>query len=791
MSNERIIDVNIGDRCTDDMKLFGANNNLMRHLAEIRDGLKPGERRLLYTMFKMDLRPTKNHKKVQTILGRTMDIHPHGDAAMHGTITALGQEWTNKLTLVDGYGNFGSEFGSEPSAPRYIEARLSKFAWDCFFEKYDPEIIDMKLAYDGETPEPEYLPAKYPVALFSSQFGIGYGKYSSIPPYNFNEVIDLVIELMDNPLTENIMIYPDSPTGADIIDDGQFKEICETGEGKFRMRANAEILENENTIRFTTMPYQVSSQAIEQSIIKLLDENKLVGVKDIKNHSNDRVGVKLDILLNKGIDPVITLHQLYKKTDLEKTYAVKCNLIRDYEPVSYNIRTLLLQWIEDRRDTERRYWAHKVRRLIERKSKLEGIIYVLSENRAEEILKIIKSSNDEDVMVNVRKKFPEINSIQVDAVNNLKYGSSSKTARKRYEEELKKIDEELPLAKEYLKSSKKIDKVIKNELKEGIKKFGSARASKIITVEGELRFRNTPHTIVITNNGYIKKLPAEIDDIGKIADGDYPIKVIKCDNINDILFFDECGIMSKIQVASLPNTDLGDVGTHISNFVEIRGKIVSIMQKPTDEQIEELQSKSSEEVYMFMVSRNGIIKKTKLKNMMGGNKSLTAMIIKDGDALQSVRILVGDKEVVLFTNDGFGIRFNTGDIKETSRMSMGVKTITPTDEFIVDSEILRDDENYLLIVSHKGYVKKTPMTTFTTGDRTMKPVRLAGLADGDSLVAVKTIVGEEIFAVYTKDSVEYIDCTEIAELPRLSKGKKVIPLRKGNEIVEVKLKKRD
>lgn len=787
---EKIIDVNIGDRCTDDMKVFGANNNLMRHLSEVRDGLKPGERRILYTMYKMGLKPNVNHKKVQTILGRTMEIHPHGDAPLHGTLTSLGQEWTNKLTLVDGYGNFGSEFGSEPSAPRYIEARLSKFAWDCFFDKYDPEIIDMKLAYDGETPEPEYLPAKYPVAMFSSQFGIGYGAYSSIPPYNFNEVIDLVIELMDNPLSENIMIYPDSPTGADIIDDGQFKEICETGAGKFRMRANAEIIEekNSNIIRITSVPYQVSTQNIELDIIKLIDENKVSGIKDIMNHSNDKVGIKLDIILKKESDPVTILHQLYTKTDLEKTYPIKFKLIRDYKDVDYSIRTLLLQWIEDRRDTERRYWAHRLRRLTERKNKLEGMIYILDKNRAEEVLKIIKASDDEDVLGNVRKKFPEINSLQVETVKNMQYGGSSKTAKKRYGEELKKIEEEsIPEARSYLKSAKKIDNFIKKELREGVKKFGSARLSKIITLDGEVKFRNTPHIVVITKEGFIKKLPEDIGEIGKIKDGDYPIEVIHCENKDDILIFDESGIISKIPVANLQNTDLSSNGTHISNFVTINGDIVSATRKPTIEQIEELESNSGENIYLLMVSRNGIIKKTPFSLFMNINRSLVGMIIKDGDRLQSVKFLVGDKEIVLFTNDGFGIRFNSGDIKETSRMSMGVKTITQTnDEYIVDSEVLKDDEKYLLIVSRKGYVKKTPMVTFTTGERTMKPIRLVTLIDDDSLVSVRTIIGDEVFNVYTKNSIDSIDCDGLAELPRLSKGKKLIPVRKGDEIIRVK-----
>lgn len=784
--DEEIVDVNIGDYCTDIMKVFGSNNNLMRHLPDIRDSLKPGERRLLYTMYKMGLKPTSNHKKVQAILGTTMFIHPHGDASLHGTITGLGQSWNNTVTLVDGYGNYGSESGADPSAPRYIEGRLSEFAWKCFFEDFDPDVVDMKVAYDGESKEPEYLPSKYPVSLINSHFGIGYGAYCSIPPYNFNEVIDLTIELMDNPDTDNILIYPDLPTKAFIIDDKQFEEACETGDSKFRMRGNASYMEKEHIIRIDSIPFQVSTKDVVSNLVQLIDENKITGIKDIKNRSGKRNGVCIDILLKKEADPISIIHTIYKKTDVQKTFSIKLRVVNDYEEIEYNIRSLLLEWINFRRGIKRRYWSHKVRSYMERKHILETMIFILEGDNLDKTTTIFKTSQDKkEIAQRLMEEYPNnVSSLQADVIAGMRGYEYTIGARERYIKELKELNEnKIPEASKIAKSSKKIDNIIKEELREGVKLFGSPRLSKVINVEGELKFRNTKHTIVLTKNKMVKKLPDEIDSLGTMGQDDYLIRVLHCENKDKFFIFDETGNVSILKIADIPNCDLNSKGVDLKDFCNINGNIVEVIQKPYDDEIDE---ELLDKLTFFMVSKNGLVKKTPFKAFMNINKSLLAMIMKENDTLQSIKLLAGNQEILLFTNNGFGIRFNSEDIKETSRMSMGVKTINDPMSVIVGCDVVKDAEKFMLLISTKGYVKKAAMDTFGVTDRTAKPIRLMGLNDEDELVSVKAIEGDEKFAVCLKSGIQYVDASELPSLPRLSKGKKTISIKKGDAIQYVK-----
>lgn len=781
---EVIIETDIGTYCTDIMKIFGMNNNLLRHLSDARDGLKPGQRRLLYTMYKMKLKPNVNHKKVQTVLGQTMGIHPHGDSSLHGTITGLGQYWNNTLELVDGYGNFGTESGGKAAAARYIEARLSKFAWKCYFEDFDPDVVDMKMGYDGVTAEPEYLPARYPVTLFNSHFGIGYGTYCSIPPYNFNEVIDLTLELMDNPNTKNILIYPDLPTKSFIIDDGQFEEACETGDSKFRMRGEMEYHEKENMIRITSVPFQVSSKKIVADIIELMDENKLTGIKDIKNRSGKRNGICIDILLKKGTDHVAFMQTLYKKTDVQKSFSIDLRLVNDYEEIQYNVRTLLLEWINFRRGIKRRYFSHKLRKMYERVHILETLLFILDGDRLETTTNIFKTSeNKEEIASRLMETYPgHVSSLQAESIANLRGYEMSKSSRKKFAEELDQLNKkDIPETESIARSAKKIDKIIKAELKEGVKLFGSPRLSKVITIENELKFRNTKHTLVFTADGLIKKLPAE-SEVGSIAQGDYPTRVIQCENKDKFMIFDETGRVSLLKIADIPAMDVSMKGNDIKQYCGASGRIIEIIRKPEDDEYEELM----DNLILFMVSRNGLVKKTMFKDFMNMNKSIAAMIMKDNDYLQDVKLMVGDKDVLLFTNDGYGVRFNSKDIKVTSRMSMGVRSINSGDQSIIGADIIAEDEEHMLLITSKGYVKKASMETFSAGERTSKPIRIMGLNEGDIMASVHTIKEDDQFVVYTKEGGTSINCDELPVLPRLSKGKKTIGVKRGDAILFVK-----
>jgi len=774
---------NIGNECTALMKIFGANNNLMRHLPFVTDGLKPGERRILYTMYE-ELKAVYNgrFKKVSAIVGQTLFYHPHGEAPVYDTITKLGQPWNNIQCLVDGGGNFGSPMGDDAGASRYIEARLSFYSHKCFFEEFSPNIVDMKLNYLNDRREPEYLPSRYPNVLINNTFGIGYGVACGLPTYNLKEVLALTIKLLDDPDYEDVTLIPDSPTGAYVIDEGQFKEISETGKGKFKMRGVMDINETENTLTIRSVPLQVSAIDVKNDIISLFEENKIQGLKDIRDDSD--IGyIELVLYLKKEVDPVSIMHTIYTKTNMEKTFPVNFKLIDDYEDFDFNVRSLLLNWIDFRRETKRRLYNHKLIRARERQHILEILLFILNKDNAEKTLKIVKQSENKKEIISKLMKEYGISSLQADTISEMKMTAFSKEAYKRYVEEKKDIDDKVEKFEKIVRSSKKIDKMIKEELEEGIKLFGEDRRSKVITIDGETKIRDTNHLVVLTLNGFIKKLPDKSTTIGFINQGDYPIEIIEIKNTSDLLIFDETGKISKLPIHLLPNNDLNGEGDKISKYCAINGKITTIIPKPTDLVLSQVKVP----IYFLMVTKKGVIKKTLANHYTNIKNELLGMIVKDGDELKSVKLLAGDKNVVIYTNKGFGVRISSTEIKETSRMSIGVKAIEMgLDEEVIGMDIVNEKDKYLFCLTNKGTGKKSSLDTFAVMDRNSKPLRLVTLDADEDLMLVRVVKGNEVYKAYLKNTVEEIKLQDVIELPRLSKGKKLIPVRKGEVIIDIK-----
>ena len=424
------------------------------------------------------------------------------ESPIYETLVKLAQPWNNIQCCVQGSGNFGSSAGAPAASGRYIEARLSYYAYKCFFEEFSEDIVDMKSNYLGNKLEPEFLPAKYPNVLINNTFGIGYGISTSICTYNLKEVLEATISLIENPEIEEVILYPDSPTGAYIVDEGQFREISVRGKGKFKMRGVMEVDEDNNIIHVKSTPLQVFWENIKRPIFELLNDGKTNLMRDFKDES-DITHMHYKIFLKKEVDPYAVMHMIYSKTQMEKTFPVVFKLIEDYADNDYNIKSILQTWIDFRRETKRRYFTMKLLKAKERQHILEILLFILNKDNAEKTIGIVKKSQNKKEIVSRLMSEYGISSLQADTIAEMRLSAFSKESYKKYVAEKEEIDKTVIKLEKTVRSAKKIDKVIIDELEEGIKLFGEERRSKIITIDNEVKIRDTEHVVVFTNNGFV------------------------------------------------------------------------------------------------------------------------------------------------------------------------------------------------------------------------------------------------------------------------------------------------
>lgn len=786
--NANVSEENMSDMCTEFMKIFGANINILRHTPFLIDGLKPGARRLLYTMWDIyKARHDSKYKKVETIVSNVLTLHPHGPTSVYDVLVKLGQKWNNLVCPIEPHGNCGSVTGAAAAAGRYLEARLSFFAYKCFFEDFDKDVCNMQKAFDGETEEPEFLPAKYPNVIINNSFGIGYGVMSSIPTFNFKEVCDLTIKLIKNPMMKGVYLIPDIPTGCHVIDDGDFQKICELGKGKFRMRG--EVIIDGNTIKIVSTPTKTNSDTIKAEILKLSDTGKLPGLDAIEDKSGGDDGdiVDLKLIFKKEIDMKAVEHILYKNTSLQRSEHINFSVVDDYRFESMNMRTILTEWIDYRREFKRKIYNRKYVKGNERLHILDTMLFILSEDNLEKTSTITRKSRNKQAIVEGLMDTYGISSLQAKYIADMRFSAFTIEAREKYQEEKEKLIQDIELWKTIMLSKDMVDEIIIEELKEGIKLFGEKRRSQVITIEGEQKISLTNHVVVVTKEGYIKKLPDNTTEVGAVNQGDYPVEITHINNGSDLLLFDTFGKVFRLPVASLPSCPLDSVGQKITDFVKIQGTVQSIIPKPTKEQVKYIKEKSGEDAYFVMVTRNGIIKKTSVDKFIGISTELVGMLIKEGDELKSVITVLGDKDVVVYTDCGMGVRIPTDSIKETSRTSIGVKALDlQVDEDVVGASLVNEADQYMFMLSSKGFGKKCRLNSFATMERNSKPLRLIGLPDGERLQLLECIKGNETFKVFLKGQVETVEMVDVPELPRLAKGTKLVPVRKGDNIIDIR-----
>lgn len=790
--DKNIIQKNISEECTDAVNIFAANKNRMRHIPQFSDGLLPGERRALYAMmYEKGLRYDKPYKKMPSSVGAAMEYHPHGDVNIVNTINKLSQYWKNTQTLIDVHGNNGSEKGDDPAAQRYLEAKLTKYTHKCYFEDFHPDIVDMKEAYNGQAMEPEYLPAKYPHVLFKPTYAIGVGLMSSIPTYNFKEICEFVIKLMDDPEYDEI-IYPDIPTGCDIIDDGQFDDIRRTGKGKFRMKPRVRIDEEKSLIRIEAMPLFTNINLLietddpkkDSRLISLVKSGDLVGYEDIYDRSTEHTAA-IEIKFKKGTDLYRALDVLYRKGMIIKSLPIKFSVIDDeYEVKDHTLKSLLLVWLDFRRDTKRREINKGIVRKRERLHILNTLIYILTGKNGEKTLEIVrKANNKKEIREGLMKAF-HITSLQAESIANMSISAFSKESFKAYKKEYAKLDEEVEKLLKISKSAKKIDNVIRKELKEGIELFGSDRKSNIVKFNNERIIKNTEHVMVFTHFNRVKKLSSSIEKLGDFESGDKPIEALSVDNSSSLLLFDQMGKVNKLNVYDVVDTDVSNKGIPLSDIINIHGKLVKVIPFPTEKELEKVKLDS---IYIIMVTKNGIIKKTAFTNFMSIKRDLTAAVLGKDDEIVDVKLIHGNKQIIIHTLHGKGVRISTSDIKETGRISIGVKALDLNkDDYVLGMNTISRKDKYIFVLTNKGRCKKCTLDTFALMKRNTQPLVISSLGKNECIEKITPTSGKDKFTVFTINNIYEINIEDVAEMTRLAQPKKVIPLPTGDKIVEVR-----
>ena len=471
--NENITQKELHDKAKEAISIYAPNKNVYRHIPFATDGLLPGERRVLYSMYN-DIKayPWQNYKKMALAIGASMTRHPHGDTNLYNTIVKLAQFWKNACIFIDGSGSFGNEVGDPAAAARYLECRISQFAYKCYFEDFSEDLVTMKQGFIEGIYEPEYLPARYPVALTKSCKAIGYGMYSQYPNYNFKELVEFTLKLMDNPNYDTI-IYPDIPNNCDIIDDGQFDEIRRTGKGSIRMKSKVNIDYENNKIEIISVPPGTDLDTINKKLVDMGKSGELIGFVDIHNLNDKRnnkskkkksdkpAKLSIEVLFKPGTDLQKNLDLMYKKTTMITTSSYDLTLVDDYKLKHYTVRTLLLDWITFRRDIKRRQINKQITKKMERKHILETLIFITNSKNGQETIKIAtKSENSEEFQKKLVSTFG-ISTLQAKAISKMSITAFNKDAHRKYVEELDKINQELDKLLVITKSSKMIDEIIK------------------------------------------------------------------------------------------------------------------------------------------------------------------------------------------------------------------------------------------------------------------------------------------------------------------------------------------
>ena len=773
-----------------------------RALPDVRDGLKPVQRRVLYSMIELNNGPDKPHRKCARIVGDTMGkYHPHGDSSIYGALVNMAQDWSTRYPLVDGHGNFGSVDGDGAAAMRYTAARLSKISMEMLAD-INKDTVDFQPNFDETEREPVVLPARYPNLLVNGTSGIAVGMATNIPPHNLREVIGAVVKIIDNIIEEDrdttieelleIVKGPDFPTGATILGTRGIEEAYRTGRGKIRVRAvtNIETLPNgKSRIIVTELPYLVNKARLIEKIAELVREKKIDGITDLNDHSS-REGMRICIDLRKDANANVVLNQLYKHTQLQDTFGVIMLCLvavnGSLQPKVLTLPEMLKYYLAHQEDVVTRRTKYDLNKAQERAHILEGLLKAL--DNIDEVIRIIRGSRSVQVAKQELMDRFELTDVQAQAIVDMRLRALTGLEREKLEAEYAELMEKIRKLKAILADRNTLLRVIREEILAISEKYGDDRRTAIgfdaydISMEDMIPRENT--VITMTKLGYIKRMTVDnfrSQNRGgrgikgmQTLDDDYIEELMMTTTHHYVMFFTNTGRVYRLKAYEIPEAGRTARGTAIINLLQLMPgeRITAVIPI----------SKFEDGHYLMMATRKGLVKKTPIQDYANVRKiGLAAISLRDDDELIEVKATDDKKDIILVTKYGQCIRFKENDVRSTGRVSMGVRGINLLDGDEVVAMQLNTQGYYLLVVSENGMGKRTSISEFTCQNRGGKGVKCYKITEKTGNVIGAKAVNEEneIMMITTEGIIIRLQCSDISILGRITSGVKLINLSEG------------
>ena len=769
-----------------------------RALPDVRDGLKPVHRRILFSMQELGLYPEKGYRKCARIVGDVLGkYHPHGDTSVYDALVRMAQDFSMRYMLVDGHGNFGSVDGDGAAAMRYTESKMNKIAVE-MLRDINKNTVDFMPNFDGEEQEPVVLPARYPNLLVNGSSGIAVGMATNIPPHNLGEIIDGTVMLIDNPDVTVLDLMtkikgPDFPTGATIMGKAGIRAAYETGRGKVVVRAKAEI-EEENgrhKIIVTEIPYQVNKAKLIENIADLVKDKKITGISDLRDES-DRDGMRIVIELKRDANPNIVLNLLYKHTKLQDTFGVIMLALVNNEPKVLNLKQILENYIEFQKEVITRRTIFDLNKAEARAHILEGLKIAL--DNIDEVISIIRNSKTGEIAKNTLIERFDFSEKQCQAILEMRLRRLTGLERDKIEDEYNELMKQVEYLKSILASEEKLLGVIKDELMEIKTKYSDERRSKIEKILNEIDIEDLIQeedvVITLTNSGYVKRISADTYSAqrrgGKgiqamtTKEDDFVEHVMITSTHSDVLFFTNKGRVYKLRAYEIPDAGRQAKGTNLINLIAIEAdeKIQTVLTVTDDKK----------EGFLFMGTKKGIVKKTPISEFKNLRKNgLIAISLKDGDELLKVKNTYGDANIMVITQNGYAVKFNEKNVRSMGRTASGVKAINLKDDDIAVCMDIAVDGEELLVISENGYGKRTPITAYKLQNRGGVGLITYKISDKTGKLVGATIckVDDELMLINSSGVAIRINVSDISVTSRSAMGVTLMRTNEDEKVVAI------
>ena len=802
--DEKIIPVEIVDEMQKSFLDYSMSVITSRALPDVRDGLKPVHRRILYTMYERNLTPENPYRKCADIVGAVLgSYHPHGDASVYDALVRMAQDFSMRYEMIDGHGNFGSVDGHPAAAYRYTEARMSKMAVEMLTD-IDKDTVDFSPNYDDRLKEPQTLPSRIPYLLVNGSMGIAVGMTTNIPPHNLAEVVDCMVAYIDNPdisIDEmcNYLPGPDFPTGGIIMGRSGIRAAYSTGRGKICVRGRAEIEEERNNkfrIIITEIPYQVNKKNLVKSIVELADAKRIEGIDDVADYSS-RTGMKIVIELKKDVNPQVVLNKLYSYTQLQTTFGVIMLALVDGVPKTLSLKDVLSHYVKYQESVIERRTRFELKKAQDRAHILEGLKVAL--DYIDEVIKIIRGSKTvQEARESLMERFP-IDEVQAKHIVDMRLAQLTGLEREKIESELEALHVKIEDYKDILSSEKRILEIVKDEALKIRDKYADDRRTEITNVEGEVDIEDLiPEedcVLTLTKMGYVKRLPVDTYHAqnrgGKglkgmtTRDEDYAEHMFICSTHDHVLYFTNQGRVYHNKAYVIPEGSRTSKGLNIVNLLPLEsGERVTVMLK---------MSEFEDDKYIVMGTKNGVVKRSQVSvyktNRKGG---VNAVTLDEGDELRFAYITSGDDDLIVATKKGMAIRFNENDARPLGRTARGVKAITLRKDDEVIGMAVVEEGKQLLTVTETGYGRQSSVDDYRVQSRGGKGLTNYRVAKFGDVAQIAMVDDEKDVILISSDGIVIrIAADTISKFARPSKGVRVMKVKDGERIITMSVTEKE